>query len=306
MIAGALVYGCARLTGGASMAASRRLVDRCLAAGITRFDTAPSYGLGTAEQVIGTATAGRADVYLTAKVGSRRPFWPLARTYARAAKAVFRARPCALRTDFVPRLQPGRQAAFDFSTQALARSLDRSLNDLQRDHVDVLLLHEAPAGDLGAEQIAFLRSARAAGTTAQIGWSSGAVVDPAAMSTAPDDFLMQTATPPDLFLAAAAARAPDVMHGVANTLLYAARCDPAFDGWLATAAASIPDRIASPQTARIAAGYALLHVRFPDRRLIFASIDPHRLAAFLAAIHHIDTEIGAAAFVPVATIDPAR
>ena len=53
MLTQRLVLGCGHLTGGASTAESRRLLEHAKDGGIGHFDPAPSYGIGTAEDVVG-------------------------------------------------------------------------------------------------------------------------------------------------------------------------------------------------------------------------------------------------------------
>jgi aryl-alcohol dehydrogenase-like predicted oxidoreductase len=50
--------------GNSGVAEARRLVDLCLAAGVTLFDTADSYSDGAAEEIFGQAIAGRRDQLL--------------------------------------------------------------------------------------------------------------------------------------------------------------------------------------------------------------------------------------------------
>ncbi len=86
------------------------LVHAALDAGINLFDTAPNYGGGESERVLGEALKGRRDdVVLVSKFG-RRPDGPK-----------------------------------DFSVSGFRDSLDASLERLQTDHLDVLLLHNPPA-----------------------------------------------------------------------------------------------------------------------------------------------------------------
>jgi aryl-alcohol dehydrogenase-like predicted oxidoreductase len=65
-----IVFGCGRLTGGASEREALALVHQCLDAGLRIFDTAPSYGMGTAEGVVGKALKGREDCVIVTKLGS--------------------------------------------------------------------------------------------------------------------------------------------------------------------------------------------------------------------------------------------
>jgi aryl-alcohol dehydrogenase-like predicted oxidoreductase len=109
---------------GPDEAGSMELVHAALDAGCNFYDTAPGYGGGISEQVLGKALKGRrGKIVLCTKYGHADP----------------------------------RQA--DFSVAGLRPSLEASLRRLQTDHVDLLLLHNPPrelldgarAADLHAE-----------------------------------------------------------------------------------------------------------------------------------------------------------
>src|SRR5215470_7412083 len=66
-------FGCARLFAGSEFKASTRLIEAALDRGIRHFDTAPSYGGGQSEDVLGTVLAGVQGVTIATKVGISRP-----------------------------------------------------------------------------------------------------------------------------------------------------------------------------------------------------------------------------------------
>lgn len=68
--------GCARLMGGSEAASSRKLVEVALALGIRHFDTAPYYGEGASETVLGNVLGGVEGVTVTTKIGIARPAAP--------------------------------------------------------------------------------------------------------------------------------------------------------------------------------------------------------------------------------------
>lgn len=83
------------------------VVERALELGVNYFDTAPLYGKGRSEEVLGTALRGVTEPYfLATKVG----YYP----------------------------EP-----FDYTRDAVWRGLDESLKRLKRDRVDLLQIHEA-------------------------------------------------------------------------------------------------------------------------------------------------------------------
>jgi aryl-alcohol dehydrogenase-like predicted oxidoreductase len=99
------------------------LVHTALAAGCNFYDTAPGYGGGASEQVLGKALQGRrGQVVLCTKYGHADP----------------------------------RQV--DFSVTGLRPSLEASLRRLQTDHVDLLLLHNPPHDLLDGAKAADLYS----------------------------------------------------------------------------------------------------------------------------------------------------
>ncbi len=117
---------------------SLALVHAALDAGINLFDTAPNYGGGESERLLGEALEGRrGDVVLVSKFGHR------------------------------------ADGPKDFSTSRFDERLDSSLERLKTDHLDVLLLHNPP-GEVfeGSDPIwGSLEKARKAGRIAHYGAS---------------------------------------------------------------------------------------------------------------------------------------
>lgn len=296
MLIDSLIYGCARLTGGASARSSRRLIETCLAAGIRHFDTAPSYGLGTAEAVLGSVLTDRSDIRVTVKLGSARPRWGRLLTYARALKGAARPRVSPLRDDFVPASPAAAGDAPLLSPEGMRRSLDHSRRALRRDRFDLLLLHEITPDRIDQRHIDLLEEERRDGRAEAVGWSTGAVVDRSLLDRTPAGWLCQASVRPEMLSGGADRGEPLYLHSVANVTLFRQRTDAGFGRWMTSAADLIPEAVADRRTAAIAAVYARLHAVSPDRGLLFASIDPHRLRAFLTAIGHIDAHVGVAAF----------
>ena len=88
---------------------------RALQAGVTFFDTAPFYGLGESERRLGAALAGRRDgIVLATKVGRLLDEDPDGQIDAR----------------------------FDFSGDAVRRSLESSLSRLGVDRIDIVHIHD--------------------------------------------------------------------------------------------------------------------------------------------------------------------
>ncbi len=126
-------------------AVSRRALAAALDHGITFFDTAPAYGDGHSERLIGEAVRGRRDRVVIA---------------TKAGLAGFAAPP-------------------DFSPAALRASLEGSLRRLGTDHVDLLQLHNPPLEELRArpEIVEALDGFRRAGLARAVGLSLKSPLD---------------------------------------------------------------------------------------------------------------------------------
>lgn len=100
---------------------AQTVVQRAWERGVRIFDTAPYYGSGLAEQRLGLALRGhpRDEFVLSTKVG--RMLQPGSSTWHGA---------------------PPLAAYFDFSYDAVLRSLDGSLDRLELDRVDIALIHD--------------------------------------------------------------------------------------------------------------------------------------------------------------------
>ncbi|MDB5101856.1 MAG: hypothetical protein JWM80_6277 [Cyanobacteria bacterium RYN_339] len=138
-----LGFGCSPLGGvfgPVDEAESIRAVHRALELGITYFDTAPFYGLGRSETVLGQALAGvPRERYL---VGSKVGRWG--------------------------------EAAFDFAAPRVVAGLEASLERLGLDRLDLVVVHDVEFGDLdriARETLPALAKARDAGLVRWIGAS---------------------------------------------------------------------------------------------------------------------------------------
>ena len=174
-----LGFGTAYLAGGFEERRNRRLVDAAFDAGIRHFDTAPAYGLGLAEDVLGRALAGRRDqVTIASKVGLARPNVPTHVRLARALAGPLR-RQLGRFTRGVgkPGSRPSRSRG-RFEPAFVEASLAETLRRLRTDHVDLLLLHEIWPEDVTDDLLTLLDKARRDGrcralgtaTTPEDGW----------------------------------------------------------------------------------------------------------------------------------------
>jgi aryl-alcohol dehydrogenase-like predicted oxidoreductase len=121
-------------------AEARRLIDICLDAGVTLFDTADVYSQGASEEVLGAAIAGRRDaVLLSTKTG-------------------------------LP-MGDGPQD-WGVSRARLIRAVEASLHRLGTDHIDLLQLHAYDASTPTEELMATLDTLVAAGKIRYAGVSN--------------------------------------------------------------------------------------------------------------------------------------
>lgn len=169
-----LGYGCSQLMGGITHRDSLALLHTAFEAGIRHFDTAPSYGYGQAEGVLGEALRSRRDqVTITTKFGLRPPrsrgVLGIAR---RAALPVVKLLPSV--KSRLSRAAGGLVGRAHFSPDEVRASIDASLLALGTDYIDILLLHEAVVADLSDELLAELRRSVAAGKIRSFGVGSEA------------------------------------------------------------------------------------------------------------------------------------
>ena len=147
-----LGFGCSALLGRASRSESVTALNTAFEAGITFFDNARSYGYGASEGLLGQFLQGRRDkVIVCTKFG----ILPVANNWKQMVKPVARA---AIR--LVPSLRQAAQRqvanqfnANQFSLATLQSSLETSLRQLRTDHVDMLLMHDAPVTVLAQQDL---------------------------------------------------------------------------------------------------------------------------------------------------------
>lgn len=164
----ALGFGCASLGSRISRKSGIAAIERALAAGITWFDVAPSYGDGEAESILGDALRGT-KVAIVTKVGLR------AETAGKFSKALRGfARPIVAA---VPGLRAmaksaraGTIARVPLDANAIRASIMRSLERLRVDRVAVLALHDPSDDDLRRDEVLrALEDVKRQGLAARIG-----------------------------------------------------------------------------------------------------------------------------------------
>jgi methylglyoxal reductase len=117
---GAWAIGGDSMWGTSDDAESIRTIHRARELGVTLLDTAPAYGLGHSEEVVGKALAGRrGDYVLSTKCGLR---WDI--------------REGALKME-----RDGARVVINTRPERLAEEIEMSLKRLQTDHIDIYIVH---------------------------------------------------------------------------------------------------------------------------------------------------------------------
>jgi D-threo-aldose 1-dehydrogenase len=170
-----LGYGCSHLMGRITRRESIALLKTAYDAGIRHFDTAPSYGYGQAERVLGEAfRSNRNEITITTKFGIQPPRNQNLVGLARhIISPVIRHLPGI--KSRLSRAAAGLASRARFSPDELRMSIDASLMALRTDYIDILLLHEAVVADLSDELLGELQHSVDAGKIRTFGVGSEAV-----------------------------------------------------------------------------------------------------------------------------------
>ena len=168
---GAIGFGTTSLLGLEGEGARQRLLAEAFESGITHFDTAPYYGYGEAEKILGNFIKDRREsVTITTKFGIQPPRLAGGGSVAGAVK-------CLVKNLGPVRKLLARQAGKmvqrgAFSAADAEKSLETSLRSLQTDHIDIYLLHEAGPSDTSDELLAFLQKKQEQGLIGRFGVGS--------------------------------------------------------------------------------------------------------------------------------------
>jgi aryl-alcohol dehydrogenase-like predicted oxidoreductase len=168
--------GCGRIVGRLTLRESRRLVETALDLGIRHFDTAPSYGMGTSEEVLGDVLAGVPGTTITTKIGPGRGVYsPRVNVVRKFVKPVLdrfaRIKRLARRSYAAKPTVAAARPRYDFSSERIRRELETSLRLLRRTSVDLLLAHEPHQDDLSPALTDVFRNLRTSGLIR--GWGTG-------------------------------------------------------------------------------------------------------------------------------------
>lgn len=139
--------GCGRLVGRSSLRDSAKIIELALKLGIRYFDVAPSYGMGTAEEVIGAVIGNSNQIAVATKVGIPRPLYSAKANFVRRLSKpildnLLPLKWITLKYYMRPKIATFTREPFSFSYEAIRTSLQESLKKLRRNFVDVYLAHE--------------------------------------------------------------------------------------------------------------------------------------------------------------------
>jgi Aldo/keto reductase family len=273
-----IVFGTARLASGAYARSSRRLIETCLKHGITRFDTAPSYGMGAAEGLLGEVTAGVPGVEIATKLGSLRPSHPALRGWAKLGYRLSGLCNDDGGGEGPIRRHTGPPSGMEHSVDACRRSFERSVTLLRRERIELLFLHEAEPGEVPPETVALIEQLRA---NERIGAAGVAHQGP--IGVLPVGWTAQVA--PDLadFSQTRPSSAPLRFHSIRTVAKAAARADFGF----AQRLARVADRIGDGDPHGLAP-LALLAAQQPQAKLVYATTAHDRLEVFVQTWRSLD------------------
>lgn len=141
----ALGLGCSRIGSllGASSRDGEALIKSALDLGISLFDTAPIYGQGESERVLGRALRAEGDQVAVVSKAGQYFSWPmrLAIPLKRMLRPIIGMAPAT--RGRVSRARAGLLPQ-DFSEPFLRQSVEGSIRRLGRERIDIMLLHSPP------------------------------------------------------------------------------------------------------------------------------------------------------------------
>lgn len=184
-----LGFGSSSVMGALNRRESLAILEAAVDAGITHFDTAPAYGYGQAESVLGELLARHpGKLTITTKYGIAPAKNPGLISIARSiARPILKSIPGLKKrlagvASSVVRSEPDPI----FSVEEARASLQRSLTELKTSRIDLWLLHEATASSLHDEALLrFMQDQVQQGTIGGFGVGSGFEKIPALVAQRP-------------------------------------------------------------------------------------------------------------------------
>lgn len=289
-----LVYGCSRLTGSFSRGESIAILDCCFSGGLTNFDVAPSYGMGTAEKVLGLYirqnSIKRSDFSIIGKVGSPRPALAHPKIFARFIKRKLIQHTSDERAWRKPVDGPNQKySGMNFQVDSMNRSIDRSLNELGIDALDCLLLHEIGWSDVNDQVIYWLQEQLGSRRALCAGYSMGAQFSEKFDVTMPRDWVAQTAPRSEWFFPSShdfidrKINIHSIYKSFSVFLRESGMAQFIFDGIQHRCGRAIDKEIIFTFLSLM-----LMHKKFPEANLIFSTNSTDRLNSLLKAVHWVD------------------
>jgi hypothetical protein len=166
-----LGFGCTPLTALATPGAALRLLEGVFDLGVRHFDTAPVYGQGYSERLLGLfLRRRRGTVTVATKFGltpARAPTLPIAA--ALALNAVRRRLPRPQPSDGATAAAPPSALTPCIGRAEVAAAFDASRRSLGVERIDLYLLHEHVPAALTPEAFDFLLALKASGQVGRIG-----------------------------------------------------------------------------------------------------------------------------------------
>jgi aryl-alcohol dehydrogenase-like predicted oxidoreductase len=173
---GSIGFGCAYIMGGFEKKRNIKLLLSAFDCDIKYFDTAPMYGQGTSEEVVGEAFASnRHRISIATKVGIPHSTYTRKAEFLRAiATPIRRYLPKVSRgaATVLYKAGPSRPSPRNLTPLAVVRSVEDSLIRLRTDYVDLLLLHDAMLHEVTPELIDGISRMKSAGKVLRLGVAS--------------------------------------------------------------------------------------------------------------------------------------
>ncbi|WP_114521344.1 aldo/keto reductase [Altererythrobacter sp. ZODW24] len=274
-----MIFGTARLAGGGCARASRQLIEDCCTAGLMHFDTAPAYGMGAAEQLLGEVLAGDNAAKIHTKAGLPRPGVSALRGWAKWLRSKTGAGgTAAWQPELLEYHAPASAGQYGKST--LQQSVERSRELLRVETLELLLLHAAEPGDIAPQSWEVFTGEQKSGRTKNIGYAHTGPV-----KAGREGCVVQVAPRESEFCSLSAE--PRIFHSVRTSAAIALSRSGAANSALEKIRAELTCRADSATTDLLAA-MLLLATRHPNARMIFATTSRTRLASILTEAAAID------------------
>ncbi len=159
-----LIFGCNAITTNPTSVKANKVLRAAFSYGIDKFDTAPSYGMGYSELILGENFKNSKDVYITTKVGEYNP------------KNIFLPSSISLPINYVSKnclsiknkltkkinneSEPNcnQNKFFELNTRLFLKHVKNSKKRLKRKSLDCLLLHEVNPFSLSKIKINMIKN----------------------------------------------------------------------------------------------------------------------------------------------------